>query len=319
MNERFWNLWTNDYPTNCAKWQRHPANPVLPPEGNGWKKTWTANPDFLDFNGRLLVYYRGTGSMPNDAEERDRMGVAEVLGIGAGKFEFRDLNDGQPIVAGPSPEAFDADLLDPAAVVFKDEVFLYYSALGPNGDSIGLARSSDGVSFDKVGRVMAGRAPEVVLKDGRLYLITQEKTATGGYELFLFVSDDGIKFDLAHEGPIFSPQPGQWDGFSVVTARVFSGDDGWFTMMYGGSPDLADEPEYFGIARSRDLTTWERHPGNPIFGCGPKGSPDGGLIWLPALYEAEDAYVLLYEGSRGKPAWDLWCSVCMAYVGKGQG
>ena len=115
---------------------------------------------------------------------------------------------------------------------------------------------------------------------------------------------------------MFSPEEGSWDAFSITTARL-SADAGWFYMMYGGSAYLADEPDCFGLARSKDLVHWERHSGNPIFGRGPAGSPDGGAIWFPALLETEDCFILLYEGSRGKYSWDLSSAICMASAAKG--
>jgi hypothetical protein len=87
--------------------------------------------------------------------------------------------------------------------------------------------------------------------------------------------------------------------------------------MYGGSSYLADEPDFFGLARSKNLIDWEYHPGNPIFGCAAKGAPDGGAIWFPALHETRDDFLMLYEGSRGKYSWDLSSTICMASTRKG--
>jgi beta-xylosidase len=87
-------------------------------------------------------------------------------------------------------------------------------------------------------------------------------------------------------------------------------------MICGGSPDLNDQPDYFGIAKSKDLITWEKHPGNPIFGIGAKGEEDGGAIWFPALIEIKTHYVMLYEGSRGRYAWDLSSQICMSSIKK---
>jgi len=67
------------------------------------------------------------------------------------------------------------------------------------------------------------------------------------------------------------------------------------------------------LARSKNLIQWER---NPVSGCATKGKPDGGAIWLPAAYETEDCFVLLYEGSRGNYSWDLYSSICMAWISK---
>jgi hypothetical protein len=89
-----------------------------------------------------------------------------------------------------------------------------------------------------------------------------------------------------------------------------------YYLIYGGSSSLLDQPDYFGLARSNDLLHWERHPGNPIFGCGAKGQEDGGAIWFPALIETADRFVLLYEGSRGNYRGDLSSQICQSSIPK---
>lgn len=314
----FWSLFSNDYTQNCLAWQHAPANPVLPPSGETWKRVWTANPDLLLFQEKLLLYYRGHGVWPGREGNHDRLAVAEVAELSGAGLALRDLTGDTPIVdVGAAGSFDDQDVLDPAAVVFQNKVYLYYSAVGAEPDSIGLAVSEDGVHFDKMGKVLEGRAPDAVVRDGRLYLLWQKPLEGGGYALFLSVSDDGRAFTSVQPEPVFVPEPKQWDSFSVVTARVWQ-SGGVFYLLYGGSSYLPDEPEYFGLARSPDLIRWERHPGSPIFGGGPRGAPDGGAIWFPALWETESEFVLLYEGSRGKYRWDLSSAICLASLSKQQ-
>jgi predicted GH43/DUF377 family glycosyl hydrolase len=312
VNQAFWDLWSMDHAANCARWQRL-SSPAIAPSGSGWKKTWTANPQLMQFGDQSLLYYRGTGPVEGDPEERDQIGAAEVVQIGRRGIVIDDVADG-PVIPSGGSSAFDADVLDPSAIAFKDEVLLYYSALGAQGDSIGLASSRDGITFTKQGCVMAGRAPAAILRSGKVWMLSQEMIGDG-YGLKLFVSSDGRTFQSACGQPVFVPEKGSWDGLSVVTARLF--ENGEFVyMLYAGSADTVDEPAYFGLARSRDLVTWERHPGNPIFGAGARGAPDGGCIWFPALTETADSFVMLYEGSRGTPSWDLDCAICIAFVPK---
>ncbi|MCL5995161.1 MAG: hypothetical protein M1546_03795 [Chloroflexi bacterium] len=317
MNERFWNLFSHDYTANCLAWRHHAGNPILPPGGSTWKKVWTANPDLLPYQGRLLLYYRGHGQLPGAADENhDRIAAARVEELSPGRLIARDLNDGLPTVDVGPAGAFDCHhVLDPAAVVFRDQVWLYYSAIGAGVDSIGLAMSAGGEHFEKVGKIMDGRAPDVLVHENRLFMLYQKLETHSRYQLYLAVSDNGLDFAPVQEKPVFVGQPGSWDVLSITTARL-SRDGDWFYMLYGGSAYPADEPDYFGLARSRDLIHWERHPGNPVFGAGAKGSRDGGAIWFPALWETERAFVLLYEGSPGKYSWDLRSAICMAWMDK---
>ncbi len=314
MNAEFWQRFGADYTANCAAWRHAPDNPVLPAAGTTWKSCWTANPDVLEWRGRHLLYYRGNGVLPGtDGQRHDRIAAAEITSLSGSGLVLRPLNDDQPVIDVGPPGAFDADnALDPAALAFGGQVWLYYSATGPGPDSVGLARSADGEHFAKVGKVITGRAPEVVLHDGQVHMLYQRLIGQS-YQLYLAASADGEHFVDVVDRPVFGPAAGGWDSLSITTSRV-SREGDWFYMIYGGSAYLADEPDYFGLARSRNLIDWERHPGNPVFGCGAKGTPDGGALWFPALVQTEDSFVMLYEGSRGKYSWDLSSAICLADI-----
>lgn len=319
MNERFWNSFSDNYRNNCLSWVRHPENPIIPSGTKIWKKRWTANPHFLKLGGKLLLYYRGNGELPDRVGEfHDRIVVAEVQEIGPGRLKILDLCDDSVAVDYGMPGEFDAnDVLDPAVTVFNGRVWLYYSALAKDyPDSIGAAVSDDGVNFTKLGQVMVGRAPDVLVRDGKIHMVYQIADADGRYRPYLATSTDGMNFKTVEVHPITGlMQKGGWDSLSIATMRVFDAGE-YVYMLYAGSSYLADEPDYFGLARSKDMINWEQHPGNPIFGCNMKGSRDGGAMWGPALTETDDAFVMLYEGSPGKYDWDLDSQLFMAWISK---
>ena len=309
VNAAFWNRFGSDYRANCLAWN-HDAEPILPPGDADWRSRWTANPDIIDYKGRTLLIYRGNDGV------HDRIGVREIVSVEP--FRTIELAGGRPVLdVGRKGEFDDGDVLDPAAVEFEGRLWLYYSAVGTGEDRVGLAVSDDGERFEKLGPVLVGRAPEVVLKGGRIHMTYQRFDANGGYALHLAASDDARTFVPVGNGPIFPREKGGWDALSLVTGRIAE-EDGTFYMLYGGSAYLPDEPDHFGLARSTDLVAWEPHPGNPIFGCGPKGSPDGGAIWFPALLETRDGFTMLYEGSRGKYSWDLSSAICRARIVNGE-
>ena len=66
-------------------------------------------------------------------------------------------------------------VLDPGTIIFQDKIGLYYTSDGPEHVStIGLAVSDDGIHFEKVGPIMPGRTPELVLNsDGILSMLYQ--------------------------------------------------------------------------------------------------------------------------------------------------
>jgi hypothetical protein len=312
-----WETFSNDYTANCLAWTRGSENPVIPPSGTTWKGHWTGSPEFLSHGERMLLYYHGNGILPGKGKTpHDRIGVAEISAIGPMQLVYHDLNGGLPAIDVGVPGEFDdQDVSEPAAVEYKGKVLLFYGASGRRGHAIGLATSSDGEHFTKEGMVIAGgEAPDVVAIRDSLFLIYQ-KPGEKGYTIHVSVSTDGKKFYSLGSAPVLEGEPGHWDAQSVTTPRIWKNGE-WYYMLYGGSADRDNEPEFFGLARSRDLFTWERHPGNPVFGAGVHAGPDGGAIWYPAIHEAGPWLVMLYEGSRGRHAWDLDPGICMAWISR---
>ncbi len=312
----FWILFQDDYRKNCKLWKHNTGkNPVIPAGNQLWKKFWTANPTVINLNEKLLVYYRGNGITPDNPERHDRIAVAQIQNITADDLVIEDLNNQNFIIdVGVAGTFDDHDVLDPGAVRFKNKVFLYYSGVGTGPNSVGLAISEDGIHFEKHGSVLPGRSPSVVVSDGKIFMIYQNDDGKGYRGFFMAESQDGINFKKCSETPVLGGHENGWDKF-VTTARIYREND-TFLLLYGGSPDLNDQPDYFGLARSTDLMSWEKHPGNPIFGLGAKGEEDGGAIWFPALLDIGSHYVILYEGSRGRYAWDLSSQICMSSIEK---
>lgn len=74
--------------------------------------------------------------------------------------------------------------------------------------------------------------------------------------------------DLVHWTPqptALQPGPdGAWDDLAIWTGHVLPYGDG-FAMLYTGTNRAENgRVQRIGLARSRDLTHWERHPANPV-------------------------------------------------------
>ena len=251
----FWNIFSADYRKNCKLWKHNTLkNPVIPAGNELWKKYWTANPAVLNLRNRLLVYYRGNGITPSNSIRHDRIAVGEIKNVTSSDFVLEDLNQGNFIVDVDLKGSFDdSDVLDPGAVVFKDKVFLYYSCVGTGPNSVGLAISADGINFQKHGSVIVGRSPSVVVSGSKVFMIYQNDDGKGFRGFYLAESEDGINFKRSSDMPVMSGRENDWDRF-VTTARIYKEDD-TFLILYGGSPDQNDQPDYFGLARSKDLSS----------------------------------------------------------------
>lgn len=313
--QNLWDLFSNTFTTNVLAWSRYNDNPVFGPSGTTWKSRGVGSPELLSFRSRTLLFFHGSGVLGDQTAVMDRIGVVEVGDLGAGRITIRDLNRGLPVIdAGPA-DSFDRDGASaPAAVLFKGQIHLYYAGTRDSARTIGLAVSTNGEQFVRVGPVLNGSAPDVIVIGDTLYLVFQ-RLHRDGYRVHLAFSTDGRKFYEIGDQPVFQGKAGDWDAQSVTSPRIWNAG-GWVYLLYGGSAGDVDEPEFFGLARSKDLTHWERHPGNPVFGAGIHGGPDGGAIWAPALFENDTWIVLLYEGSVGHHSWGGRSSICMAWVPK---
>ncbi|MFP4385052.1 MAG: hypothetical protein ACLFST_07610 [Spirochaetia bacterium] len=179
--------------------------------------------------------------------------------------------------------------------------FLYYSGHPNQGKaSIGLAVSTDGTAFRKADLnpvIRNAIAPETVFHNGKLHLFYQRDTA-GYFELYKCAGSDGYHFDAGNEQKVFGPSgaDGAFDCFSVSTCRIWK-EAGWFYMTYGGCRRYKDYPEAFGLARSRNLETWERYPGNPVLTRGAPGEWDEGAVWFATVHREGGTRYLWYEGT----------------------
>ena len=282
------------------QWKRSDQNPVFPVVPGTWKEAWTANPDILRVDDTYLFYYRG------QKEDHDRIGIMTAP---VDQFDGKTFDDyeGNPIIDIGPEGSFDHDyVLDPSAVLREDgDIYMYYSGIGAYEDSVGLAISHDGFHFEKYegNPLWVGRAPEVVFHEGLYYLLYVKNQDSGyfvrtPFAIYLATSEDGIHFDKYQEEPVLQGDADSWDVQSTTTPRILKEGDTYY-MVYAGDDQHADYFKYFGLARSKDLVSWEKCPQNPIFSRGEAGAWDEGGIWFGTCINHNGVYYLWYEGYGG--------------------
>lgn len=284
------------------KWVRIPEV-LLPTVPGSWKERYTANADFLDFHGTYFMYYRGTD------QEHDRVGVMTCVPEAFDGITWEDY-PGNPIIDVGAPDAFDGqNILDPSAVVFNDQVYLYYSGIGANGGGIGLAISQDGYTFKKYPvPVISGRCPEVVEKDGQLHLFFVRQATDHGYDIYHAVSSDGIHFVETPEPVLGIGPAGSWESYSVTTPRIFL-DRGLYYLVYAADDIELDDSWRFGLAVSKDLLHWRKYEGNPIFTKGDGDAWDNSNIWFGTVEHINGRYWMWYEGCNHRRGYPDFISV----------
>ena len=275
-------------------WKKFDNNPVkaLAAEPGTWREGASMTVDVVDRGDKWQIFYVGK------KDGQDSIGIATTSKDGFDGASWQD-DTRNPILTPGAPGSYDSKhVVDPAAVEWNGQIYLYYSAIGDGPDSLGLAVSEDGLHFKKEeAPVMVGRAPEVVKHNGLIYMFYSMDNPKGGYEFHLATSSDGRHFEP--QGPVFTPSESGWDSLSLVTPRIFT-EEGIFVMAYAGDHQEKDYPTQFGFAFSKDLREWIRYPGNPVFSGGVPGSWESKAIWFPEILKVDDTYYLWYEGNDGK-------------------
>jgi hypothetical protein len=275
---------------------RYWSGPVIPAAGSNtsWHGFYAANPSAIVFNNTVFLYARGVST----AGANSTLGVWTSPVSGFNGVTWNQSPTSNPILRGTSGAFDSTGIMDPSAVVFNGQVFLYYGGYA-NGSDIGLATSADGLAFTKQGVVLSGGGtPFAVVNqsNSELYLFYTQSAPTGGWEYYVATSTDGVTFGAGQL--VFGPSQvaGTFDQTSVITMRVWY-ESPYYYMTYGGSPTCPDYPEGIGLARSTDLINWTRYPNNPILLRGPAGGWDEAALWSGTMLHVNNLYYIWYEAA----------------------
>lgn len=297
-----------DPEANQLRWVRSAHNPVIRCAGTGWAEDFIAPCSLVERDGELWIYAEGSAG----GHEQIGLFTADA-GLPAGPDGWR-AHPANPVLGVGS--GFDAGgVFDPAVVRLGDRWLLYYSATEgdahafaeqlehglvdgqPSDESIGLAVSEDGVTFARhpAAPVLASRCPFAVVHDGTVHLF-HVRIAEGGYRIHLALSEDGVEFRELDAPVLDVGPPGSWDGHTVTTPKVFRDGDRW-CLAYAGDGERLDDPTGIGLAYSDDLLSWEKIPGNPVFGRGGRDGFDSVSVASPVIRRTPGGYQLWYAGS----------------------
>ncbi len=215
---------------------------------------------------------KGISMLPGCAISYDGINWIRLEGPYRGAF----LDCGQP-------GEFDALFCGWPQVLHENGTWkMYYHTLNPTlGFLVGLAVSTDGLHWEKMGQILGpgeansfderGVGTRHVLKKDNQYIMFYEGVNTSSYHsIGVAISDDGIKWNKqpGNEigGAIFSHAPkgsDRWDARAVGTPCVVPMNDGSFRMYYiganeGGHDELSSQHK-IGLAVSNGANFMEWH------------------------------------------------------------
>ena len=304
-------------PKSCS-WTRDPDNPVIRTEPGTWKHDRCTSVTLAFKDGACYFYHDGgIGSWWRGQPGFNGIGLLTCPEEQFDGKTFTPFECNPILTHGRFCDIDRLGMISPRVVLIDERFFLYYCTVTYDTftpgkqprwfKNIGLAVSGDGINFEKAGAKpvlkipdgCSAGVPNVILHDGRWHMlfVRGPSNRSEGVAVFLTVSDDPFRFD-GEADRVFGPEgPEVWDGNSIVTpALCLDPDDGWYYMLYGGCRRHWDYPAACGLARSRDLRRWERHPANPLIERGGPGDWDGGAIWITEFVKVGGRYYAWYEG-----------------------
>ncbi len=199
----------------------------------------------------------------------------------------------EPVLSGG------VDTLNPSVIRFHGAYLNLYSEYDGRTWHTALATSSDGVHWDKRGRVLspegweggyiAANGSAVVVEDQIFYWYQ----AGDPPRIALARSNDGLKW-TRHPDPVLPPGPrGSFDERGVSDPYVIRAGHAFY-LFYTGL-DRARR-QRLGVARSDDGVRWSKLRSNPILEMGGRGAFDENGLGEPAVWSSAGAWWMLYTG-----------------------
>lgn len=281
-------------PLPALRWELHPE-PVLAPGPIGsWDSVDVLNPAIVHWRGQYYNLYSGF----------DGQHWHTGLAVSHDGIHWKKLGR----VLSPDPSTWEGNYIaaNGSALVVNDEIWYWYQAGDP--PQIGLARSSDGLRWQKFPQPVLrlgprgswderGVADPYVLRSGNqfyLYYLGQDRARR--QRLGLAMSTDGIHWIKLRSNPILElGPPGSFDENGLGEPAVWA-SHGRYWMLYTGR----DRHEWrrIGLAVSPDGVHWKRLPPHTLL--------QGPFPWCSRVVcdpeiEPHPAFVRVWFGAGSVP------------------
>ncbi len=271
---------------------RYQGNPILTKEDIPYKVETVHNAGVTKYDGRYIMLFRShldTGR--------------SVIGIAEGQDGFNFTACPEPFMV-PSTEADFSEyeafgVEDPRITYLKGQYYITYSAYSVHGVRIGLAKTTDFNSVERVAFITQADYRNTVLFpekiNGRFVKLDRPHSEISPWSIWISYSPD-----LRHWGDsrlIIKPTPYHWDQMKIGPGPPpIRTDKGWLNIYHGVFPTmdghvyrlgvalhkLDDPAEILGIGDRWILQPedpWEvtGYVHNVVFSCGAVPEDDGTL------------------------------------------
>lgn len=221
--------------------------------------------------------------------------------------------DGTHFTVDPHPTLFpclpyeEYGIEDPRIACIDGTYYITYTAVSRWGIAVGLASTTDFLTFTRHGLIFGPENKDVALFperiNGRYYILHRPSTSGVG-TLRIWVSESPDLFHWGGHRQLLAKRPGMWDGLRIGAGDTpIKTDAGWLTIYHGVNREHGyclgalllnlDDPRQV-VARSDTPILTPQAPyerigfyGNVVFTCG-SVADEAGMLHI--YYGAADAY-----------------------------
>jgi predicted GH43/DUF377 family glycosyl hydrolase len=269
----------------------------------------------MSMNRRALL---GSGAGALLLPARARAGKGDRLAPYRTPYKYPKL-----ILAGSGlPGSFDEKAVDcPFVFSANGKFYLTYVGFDGTGYQTGICESTNLVDWTRKGVILARdpsdpitrfniacasilrenelQSPARLVKVGGRYVAAWHAYPNAGYEEGAAVIGLAWSDDLLHweRGPVIlrAEDGAEWErGGLYKPYLVKIGDT--FHLYYNAKTTGRPWKEQTGLAISKDLKTWTRHPANPLIRNGPEGTPDFRFASDPVVVSHRGQWGMFYFG-----------------------
>ncbi|WP_448664033.1 hypothetical protein ACG3SL_04950 [Sphingomonas sp. CJ20] len=227
------------------------------------------------------------------------------------------------ILAGSGiPGSFDEKAVDcPFVFSANGKFYLTYVGFDGTGYQTGICESGNLVDWTRKGVILTRdphdpitrfniacasilretelQSPARLVKVGGRYVAAWHAYPNAGYEEGAAVIGLAWSDDFRHwkRGPvILRPEDGaEWERGGLYKPYLVKVGD-VFHLYYNAKTTGTPWTEQTGLAISKDLKTWHRHPANPLIRNGPEGAPDFRFASDPVVVSHRGQWGIIYFG-----------------------
>jgi predicted GH43/DUF377 family glycosyl hydrolase len=271
---------------------RYEGNPILTKNDIPYPVETVHNAGAIKFNGRYILLFRS----------HLRNGRS-IIGIARSDDGYDFQVDPKPFMVPSTDRAFsrfeEYGVEDPRICAMDDAYYITYSAYSSFGVRIGLARTHDFTTVERVALISEPDMRNVVLFpetfNGRYARLDRPHSEINPWSIWLSWSQDLVHWGEAE--PVIQPVDYHWDQMKIGPgATPIKTADGWLNIFHGVFPtmdgsvyrlgvalhDIANPATVLGVADDWILSpedSWELtgYVHNVVFSCGAIAEDDGTL------------------------------------------